>query len=339
MPAQLVTRLNDSDRQLAARALDDFVPDSVFDAHAHLFHARHFGRAHRPGFVEAERGYSLSDYQQALARWMPGRRVEGLFFGFPSPDNDRAGENAWLSEQVGPAAAAGNSRALVLAAPQDDAGAVQRLCEGGSFVGIKPYRLYAPVADTREATIESFAAEWMWQLCHEIEGVLMLHIMRAGGITDPHNVETLRRLCMRYPRCRVVLAHVARSFHYRHARDGLWAVADLENVVVDTSAITHAGAFAAALKILGPERVLWGSDFPVSEFRGACFSHGDGFTWVYADDESARELTVFGSYTLVGIESLLCLREACAEGGLTPGQVEGLFRGNALRWLAPHLNR
>ena len=132
----------------------------------------------------------------------------------------------------------------------------------------------------------------MWELCHDIDGILMLHIMRAGGITDPHNVETLRRLCRRFPRCRLVLAHVARSFNYRHARDGLHAVADLHNVVVDTSAVTHAGAFRAALTILGPQRVLWGSDYMVSEFRGACFSHGDGFTWVYSEDESAQGLNV-----------------------------------------------
>ena len=47
--------------------------------------------------------------------------------------------------------------------------------------------------------------------------------------------------------------------------------------------------------------------------------------------------TVFGGYTLVGIESLLCLREACDDTGLTPADVADIFRGNALRLLAPHL--
>jgi glutamate-1-semialdehyde 2,1-aminomutase len=41
--------------------------------------------------------------------------------------------------------------------------------------------------------------------------------------------------------------------------------------------------------------------------------------------------------TLVGIESLLCLREACQDAGLTGGDIDDLFRGNALRLLAPWL--
>ena len=337
MPLQLVTHLNDTDLRLLNRCIDGFLPQRIYDIHAHLYHTRHFAPGTMPAFLDADRGYGLRDFNEAMARWMPKREVEGLFFGYPRGGNDRAGENAWLHEQVAPGVAATNSRALVLAAPTDDPAEVRRLIESGVFIGIKPYRLYADVPDTNEATIKSFAPEWMWELCHAHDGVLMLHIMRAGGITDPHNVETIRRLCRRYPRCRLVLAHVARSFNYRHAREGLRAIADLDNVVVDTSAVTQAGAFRAALEIFGPRRVLWGSDYMVSELRGSCITQGDGFTWIYSEDESAQKLTVFGGYTLVGIESLMCLREACEDTGMTPADLQDIFRDNAMRLLAPHL--
>jgi glutamate-1-semialdehyde 2,1-aminomutase len=337
MPLQLCTQLTPADERLLKRCIDGFLPQRIFDIHAHLFHTRHFAAGTRPAFLDEDRGYGLKEFHGAMARWMPGRKVEGLFFGYPRAGNDRAGENAWVRAEVTPIAT-GNSRALVLAGPGDEQGDVRRLLEGGLFVGIKPYRLYADVPDTNEAQIESFAPEWMWKLCDEFNGVLMLHIMRAGGITDAGNIETIRRLCARHPRCRLVLAHVARSFNYRHAREGLRAVADLDNVVVDTSAVTEAGASRAALEILGPRRVLWGSDYMVSELRGACFTQGDGFTWVYSEDESAKGLTVFGRYTLVGIESLLCLREACQDTGMTLADVQDIFCDNALRLLAPHLN-
>lgn len=337
MSLSLVTELNERDRHLLQQVTEGFLPHRIYDIHAHLFHSRHFAPGKKPVFLEDNRGYGLADFQEAMARWMPGREVEGLFFGYPSAGNDRAGENEWLRDQVAPTVVTTNNRALVLAAPGDDREAVQRLLDSGVFIGIKPYRLYAEVEDTREASVESFAPEWMWELCHRYDGVLMLHIMRAGGITDPDNVEALRRLCGKYPRCRLVLAHVARSFNYRHAREGLHAIADLDNVVVDTSAVTQTGAFRAAIEVLGPKRVLWGADYMVSELRGACFSQGDGFTWVYSDDASAKDLTVFGGYTLVGIESLMALREACEDTGLTKNDVEEIFHGNALRMLAPHL--
>ena len=333
MPLSLVTKLNASDEKLLSRAVDGFVPRRVFDAHTHLFHTRHFAPGRRPEFLDENRGYGIADFQEAMSRWLPGREVEGLFFGYPSAGNDRAGENAWLRRQIEPLIASTRSRALVLAAPEDDPAETRRLLETGVFIGIKPYRLYAAVPDTREAQIESFAPEWMWELCHERNGIMVLHIMLADGITDARNVEAIRRLCRRYPRCQLVLAHVARSFNYRHARDGLHHLVDLDNVVVDTSAVTQAGAFRAAIEILGPRRVLWGSDYMVSELRGSCVTQGDGFTWIHPET-AAENLTIFGQYTLVGIESLLCLREACEDTGMTQGDLDDIFRENALRLVA-----
>jgi glutamate-1-semialdehyde 2,1-aminomutase len=330
MPLSLVTELSETDQTLLRRALDGFVPRRVFDIHSHLFHTRHFAPGNLPPFLDADRGHGLADFQRAMSLWMPGREVEGLFFGFPSAGNDRAGENEWVRSQIDTGT---NSRALVLAAPEDSPGEARRLMSTGVFAGIKPYRLYAAVPDTREAEIETFAPEWMWEACHDHDGILMLHIMLAGGITDPRNIEAIRRLSRRWPRCRLVLAHIARSFNYRHAREGLHHLVDLDNVVVDTSAVTQAGAFRAALEILGPKRVLWGSDYMVSELRGSCVTHGDGFTWIHPET-AAGKLTSFGSYTTVGIESLLCLREACEDTGMTGGDLEDIFRENALRLLA-----
>lgn len=331
MSLKLVTELNETDHKLLHRALDGFVPQKVFDAHTHLFHTRHFAEVKRPVFLDEDSGYGMADFQAAMRLWMPGREVEGLFFGYPSAGNDRVGENAWLQSQID---VTSSSRALVLAAPKDDPAEVRRLMSTGVFVGIKPYRLYADVPDTREAEIESFAPEWMWEVCNDHDGIMMLHIMLADGITDPRNVEAIRRLCRRYPRCKLVLAHVARSFNYRHAREGLHHLIDLDNVVVDTSAVTQTGAFRAAIEILGPKRVLWGSDYMVSELRGSCITQGDGFTWIHPD-LGTDKLTVFGQYTTVGIESLLCLREACEDTGMTPGDLDDIFRENALRLLKP----
>ena len=329
MSLKLVTELNDTDRKLLSRALDGFVPQKVFDAHTHLFHSRNFAEGKRPVFLDEDRGYGMADFQAAMKLWMPGREVEGLFFGYPSAGNDRVGENEWVQSQIDVST---NSRALVLAAPTDDPAEVRRLMSTGVFVGIKPYRLYADVPDTKEAEIESFAPEWMWEICHDHDGIMVLHIMLADGITDPRNVEAIQRLCRRYPRCKLILAHVARSFNYRHAREGLHHLVDLDNVVVDTSAVTQACAFRAAIEIMGPQRVLWGSDYMVSELRGSCITQGDGFTWIHPEI-TGDKLTIFGQYTTVGIESLLCLREACEDTGMTQGDLEDIFRQNALRLL------
>ena len=222
MSLKLVTELNATDRKLLKLALDGFVPQKVFDIHAHLFHSQNFAAGKRPMFLDEDRGYGLRDFEEAMSRWMPGRKVEGLFFGYPSPGNDRISENAWVQSQIDVTT---NSRALVLASPTDDPAEVRRQMSTGVFVGIKPYRLYADVPDTREAEIESFAPEWMWELCHDHDGIMVLHIMLADGMTDPRNVEAIRRLC---PSRSKALRPYAGSFELRIAaratRRGNYAV-------------------------------------------------------------------------------------------------------------------
>jgi glutamate-1-semialdehyde 2,1-aminomutase len=337
MPIQLVTELTAADTALMREAVDGFVPEKIFDAHAHLFHTRHFAEGNLPAFLPENTAFGLKAYHEALSRWLPGRRIEGLFFPFPSKGNDRDGENRFLAAELAAHPQLTRTRGLALVAPEDDPVKTRDLIRAHGFVGLKPYRLYAPFEDTTQVFIEDFAPEWMWKLCDEIEGVLMLHIMRSQGIADEANLRDIQRLCERYPRCRLVLAHVARSFAYRTAFKGLKRLVKLDNVVVDNSAVTEPEAMRCALETLGPRRVLWGSDFMVSELRAKAITMGDGFSWIYADDLPAKAVTQFDNFTLAGIEGLLALREACETTGMNARDIQDIFHDNGLRLIAPHL--
>jgi len=328
--------LTAADQQLIEEKLRDFVPLRVFDAHAHPVHGDHFAANPHPLVAPGE-VLNLRDHRAALSRWLPAQQIDGLFFGFPRPGNDRRAINEWLAQEI-KSCGSPNSRALALVAPQDDAAQVAEQIEQLGLVGIKPYHVYADRPDTMNATLEEFAPEWMWELCHARQAVLMLHIVRERAIADADNQAVLHRLCRKYPNCRVVLAHVARSFNYRHAAEGLSSIRDLENVWIDTSAVTEMPAFRKAIEILGPRRVLFGTDYPVSEFRGKCTSVGDSFCWLYADSLAPGSIPPGGQATLVGIESLLCLREACEDCGLGQSDIQEIFHDNAIRLLAPHLS-
>lgn len=336
---QLVTELTASDRRLVAQAAEGFVPLRVFDMHTHFFHSRHFAEGKRPEFLTSDTGYGKAAWHEALSRWLPGRELHGMFFGYPSAGNDRVGENKFVAEQVALFGKGSPSCGLMLVSPEDDRGMVREVMRELGFVGIKPYRLYAPFADTTQVRIEDFAPDWMWELCDEIGGVLMLHIMRSAGIADAENLKSIHRLCAKYPRCTLVLAHIARSFNYRNARDGLPKIASIPNVVLDNSAVTEMEAMRCALDVLGPQRVLFGSDYMVSEFRAKCYTMGEGFSWLYADadDLPSKALTQFETHTLVGIESLLCLREAFEACGFRREDAEDIFWNNAMRVLSGHV--
>ena len=328
--------LSPSDLDLVESRLKGFVPAEIFDIHAHPYHPDHFPPATWK-FLENVGPLGCAEHRQALRRYAPTQTLHGLYFGLPHKSANRPLENSWVADQV-KTRATPLSRALLLVAPDDDQDRVAADLRSGAFCGLKVYHCYAPRPDTFNARLSEFAPEWMWELLHEVNGVLMLHLVCAGAITDAGNQSDLRRFCRAYPHTRLVLAHVARSFNYRHARAGLHVIADFENAVVDTSAICEAEAFRAALEHLGPRRIVWGSDFPISEARGRCVTTGSGFHWLHPQESPlGQPAGPVDAMTLIGIESLLCLREACDDNGLTRGDVEDIFLNNSLRLLSPRL--
>lgn len=279
------THLKARDQDLAA-ALADFLPAEIYDIHAHPYHPDHFAPGTWGWLAEAG-PLGCAEHRAALLRSMPVKTLHGLYFGMPHRSADRPAINAWVESEVKHQGTP-LSRALLLASPADDREQVAAALRSGRFCGLKVYHCYADRPDTMNATVEQFAPEWMWELLHDVRGCLMLHIVRNGAIADPENQGSLRRLCRAYPHARLILAHVARSFNYRNAREGLRAIADLDHAVVDTSAVCETEAFRAALEILGPRRVLWGSDFAVSELRGRCVTTGSQFFWLHPELKIGR---------------------------------------------------
>ena len=258
-------QLTDADLVLA-RSLGDFVPAEIYDIHTHPWNA-----AHSPGagyaWLEGHPLLGCNDHREAIGRIVPGRKIHGLYFGYPEPKADRAATNAWVADEVRRNGTP-ISRALALVSPQENPATTLALLRRERFAGIKVYHLYAEREDTFNAGLEEYAPEWMWEACHEIGGILMLHIVRDRAIADEGNLAAIRRLCLKYPKCRLVLAHVARSFNYRNGYEALRHLADLDNVALDMSGVTEADAMREAFRALGPRRVLYGSDYAVSELRG-----------------------------------------------------------------------
>jgi glutamate-1-semialdehyde 2,1-aminomutase len=71
---------------------------------------------------------------------------------------------------------------------------------------------------------------------------------------------------------------------------------------------------------------MFGTDFPVSETHGRAVTLGDSFHWIYDHDLPAP---VADQAALIGIESLLALKQACQALHLNDSDVQRIFRDNA----------
>ena len=158
------------------------------------------------------------------------------------------------------------------------------------------------------------------------------------ALAEPRNQKYIRENCLRYPNAKLILAHAARGFCGKHTVEGVNAIRGIDNVYFDTSAVCEPHAFEAILKAFGPTRLFFGADFCVTEMRSRCVDLADGFLWlesIQADFSQSR----FAKPALLGIESLLALKQACLNQHLDATDVEEIFCNGARRMLGLPLPR
>lgn len=308
------------------RFLRSFVPPSSFDAHLHLYR----GVDALPGLprsvLDEHGNASWAAYCKSVETWMGDRRpTGGLIFTIPKPTLEMCSANRFVADEVHRLP---GSRAQMMIHPHDDPATVEAALVADGFVGFKVYHVYSGQADTLEAPTETFLPEWAWELAERHGLSITLHMVLARALADPRNSTYIREHCLRYPHARLILAHAARGFCGYHTVEAIATLRGLGNVYFDTSAVCEAAPMEAILREFGTGRLLFGTDFSVSELRGRCVSIGDGFQWLYADTLDWSK-SRFAQPHLIGLESLLAIKQACHTLRLRDDDVERIFCTNA----------
>ena len=219
----------------------------------------------------------------------------------------------------------------MLITPDQDPEQIRETVKRCGFVGLKCYHVYSPRRPTFDSFIEEYLPEEQVRIAHEEGLSITLHMVRARALADVANQETIRRYCERYPNMRLILAHAARGFNAHHTILGINSLRGLKNVWFDTSVVTDCGAIEAIINTLGHERVLYGSDFPVSHLRGRCVALGDSFLWISADNTNLEVPYAKLELSLVGHESLRALKIAAMSTRMSDSQVEDIFHRNGAK--------
>jgi glutamate-1-semialdehyde 2,1-aminomutase len=167
------------------------------------------------------------------------------------------------------------------------------------------------------------------RVAHQEQLAITLHLVRARALADPANQQAIRHYAERYPNARLILAHAGRGFNPQHTIEGIGAIKDLRNVWFDSSAVCEGGAFEAILETMGVERLLYGSDFPVSLMRARPVALGDSFLWVSGENTDFSAAYAEVAPARAGLESLRVLKRACHHLRLTDTDVERIFWRNA----------
>lgn len=338
----------EADHSILEREILPFLPDRIFDAHAHLFSHEHFpGDTLRAGLAMTPPRLGLAEYEHFTELMHPqGRVVGGLFFGLAFL-GDRQANNEFISAELkGASPLAANSRGQLIISPDMDVETILDEVRRLEMTGLKCYHTMAPLnprlgsagsgtgsytaeEPTWKAPIEAYLPEDQVAAANTLGLTITLHMVRDRALADPVNQVTIRRYCESYPNMRLILAHAARGFNPWHTIEGIESLRGLDNVWFDTSAVTEAGAFEAIVETMGHEKLMYGTDFHVSHTRGRCVAIGDSFHWLYAEEMDLEEKHISLMPVMIGLESLRSIGLACHRLKLSERQIEDIFFGNA----------
>ena len=322
-----VNGLSELDKRLILE-LQEFLPEKIFDAHAHLW--KRDACVFPPGceIAEGMEGTAQS-WRRCQERIFGPRRLTGaLFLGEPRCRPDVM--NDFLVEAL---KGEPQSRGAILITPEYPKDKAIEYLKHPAVAGFKPYHTFSPEKPTYSSSVSGFLPEWAWELADERGLVIVLHLVKELALSDPLNQKEIRDHCEKYPGAKVILAHAGRGFHAPNTVRGISSLRGLENICFDTSGICEPGPLIAVLEEFGPGKLLWGSDFWISEIRGKAVTAGDGFVWLTDRTVHWPEVSPECRATLVGIESLRALSDAAGVFGLNRDDIRNIFHDNAVSLL------
>ncbi|GEM_PF-151148 len=320
-------------RRIWEEELASFLPERIFDVHSHILDdatipgSGTFSCAGHP-----MRAYGAQELLADYAAALPGKHVQAMCFGFPDPSYDFDRNNNYVAtvcdkQKLFP---------LRLFDPQNDTPELLRKdLAAGRFVGLKPYPDYVR-GDLSQATIHQMLPDWGMEIANEFGSIIMLHIPRPQRLADPLNQQQLIDICSRYPRARVILAHIGRAYFLKNAVGNIAPLAHLPNLYVDLAMVNHWEVMEHLFSIFPRDRILYGSDMPIAIAPGKSVEINDQYTYVtpvpwklsISDDHGKLQFTSFL------YEELRAIKHAVERMKLPRSFVEDLFYGNAQRLLA-----
>lgn len=340
--------LTDVDRAVYAE-LSGFLPAEIVDIHTHVWRAGDFpppepetGERRTvtwPARVAAEN--PIEDLLETYRLLLPGQRVTPLIFAnLPRGDNLDT-QNAYVAE----CSRREGVPALVFSDPAWSAEELEARMREGGFLGAKSYLTMAP-ADLPVGEIGVLDFFPPYQLgVHDRHGwIVVLHLPRDLRLRDPRNLEQLRGIDREYPNLTLIVAHVGRAYCNEDVGNAFGVLRDTRNLCFDLSANTNAWVFEQALRCVGPRRILFGSDLPITRMRMRRITREGRYVNLVprgrygevSGDPNMEEVegAEAEQLTLFLYEEIMAFRQAAAAVGLTRAEVEDVFHGNAQRLLA-----
>ncbi len=331
--------LTEYDKKVYKEELRDFLPDQMIDLHTHVW-KKEFpltdsrnGGSSWPARVAED--CTVEDLMQIYRNLFPDKTVTPNIFGGCLRDIDTV--NRYVKE-------CGQKYNLPymyrISYDMNPERVEKDIIEGG-YKGLKPYLSNKPAyIPDKEIRIFDFLTHEHLKLANKLGLVVILRIARAERLRDPVNIAQLMEIEEKYPNVKLVVAHIGRAYTEYDLGDAFETLGKTKNMLFDFSATTLNHAIIRCIESVGTERVMFGSDMPISKMRMYRITEVSNYVNVvprglYGDvsgDIHMREVDGENITSFI-YEELLAFKRAVKALGLSREDVEKMMYKNAKRIL------
>ncbi|MDO8683488.1 MAG: amidohydrolase family protein [Armatimonadota bacterium] len=310
-----------------------WLPPKIIDCHVHIGLAEHCRpispeRLKANWALEVGVAQSWENLLNNRGTLFPRQEVLSLVFGGVFKETDIEANNDYIL--AGALKSENNAKALLVTRPEWSQSEIAEFISKG-FVGVKPYPDLVP-NDTQDISIYDFISKLHLKVVDELHGILMLHLPRAGRIADPYNIKELLEISESFPNIKIVVAHIGRAFCLPTAKEGLPHFVNSPRIHFDTSANLNSDVFQYALETIGPDRLLYGSDLPITLMRGVREHVGDKYINYtdapYSWNVNRKTPEEEAKYTFFIYEEIRALIRAVEKSGLGAEAIEKIMYSN-----------
>lgn len=332
------------DRQVYEQELRDFLPPKMIDIHTHVWLERlRPPKPPKPGEVKrtvtwpklVAKDNSIEDLLETYRLMFPGKEVTPLIFSNAGREHLDA-----CNDYVRECARKTGVPALYYSRPEESAERLEQRIREGGYLGIKSYLdlspIYLPEAEIR---IFDFFPHHQLAVLDRIGGIVMLHIPRHGRLKDPVNLAQILEIKQKYPRLRLIIAHIGRAYTQNDVGDAFKVLEPCADLMFDFCANTCEYAMTKMLEAVGPRRAMFGSDLPILRMRMRRIEENNTYInlippGLYGDprqDSHLREVSQEDGkkLTFFMYEEIRAFKRAAESVGLTRADIERCFYENA----------
>lgn len=321
----------DDDKDLLKR-LQAFIPDKIFDAHAHLHKVEYM-----PMGNTIFNGFGTTDMERLLAdqkKLYGARKFRGLILPTPSVlfnnNSDLRREmNVWMNEELYKAP---DCVGAIYVMPGDTKEDIEAMIINPQIRGFKCYHQSAETnGPTWLAEVWQYLPEAAWQIADERGMSITIHMVLPLALADEKNMNYFKSMTSKYPHAKLILAHCARGFASWTTIETVRRMKNIPNLYYDMAAICDAATIFELIRQAGPNQVMWGSDYCIDRAHGKPVNAGSTFRWLYKHEIPEN---VNFPVCMTVLESLFAFYQASLMLDLTKQEINQIFYGTGCQIFA-----